>query len=227
MNQLKKLSKKYPSSKTTFNYFDLYYSHFSSLKNKKLNILEIGVLDGDSLRIWRDFFPNANICGFDINKKNFTIKNVDIKVGNQVDTLFLSKIVKKYKYFDIIIDDGSHISNHVIKTFNFLFDYLSENGFYVIEDLQTSYFPRYGGSRINLKKQDTSMNFIKQLLDSVNYENFDRPFYLRNKFDGKINSINLYQNICFIKKGNSKNFLYKRINKSFIEKIKKLISRLF
>ena len=227
MNQLTKLSKKYPSSKANFNYFDVYDSHFLSLKNKKLNILEIGVFDGDSLRIWRDYFPNANICGFDINKKKFTIKDVDIQVGNQVDTVFLSKLVKKYKYFDIIIDDGSHISYHIIKTFTFLFDYLSENGIYVIEDLHTSYFPRYGGSRINLKKKNTSMNFIKQLLDSINYENFNRPFYKKNKFDGKINSINLYQNICFIKKGNSKNFLYKKINKSLIEKIKKLISRLF
>ena len=71
------------------------------------------------------------------------------------------------------------------------------------------------------------MNFNKQLLDSVNYENFDRPFYKKNHFDGKINSISFHQNICFIKKGKSINFLYKKANKSFIEKIKKLYSKLF
>jgi len=227
MNELYKIANKYSSSKSYMEYFETYYSFFLSFKYRKINILEIGVLDGESLRIWRDFFPNANICGFDIEKKNVNIPNVDIRFGDQTDVKFLGEIINDYKKFDIIIDDGSHISKHIIRTFTYLFDYLNENGLYVIEDLQTSYFPRYGGSRININKNNTSMNFLKKLTDSVNYENFDRPFYQKNKFDGKIQSISFFQNIVFIKKGLSRNFLYKKKNINFIENLKKILSKFF
>ena len=106
-----------------------------------------------------------------------------------------------YKNFDIVIDDGSHQSNHIITSFKFLFTFLNNNGVYVVEDLQTSYFPRYGGSRINLKKKNSSMNFIKSLTDSINYEKNNRPFFKKNKFDGFIKSIHFHQNIAFIYKG--------------------------
>ena len=146
--------------------------------------------------------------------------------GDQTDTKFLTKIVNKYKYFDIIIDDGSHISKHVIKSFNFLFDYLNDGGLYFIEDLLYSYYPRYGGSRLNLNKKGTSMNFLKSLTDSLNYENYDRPFYKKDKFNGKINNINFYQNICVISKNPSKVYLYKeRPKASIFEKIKKILSK--
>ena len=227
MNELYKIANKYSSSKSYMEYFETYYSFFLSFKYRKINILEIGVLDGESLRIWRDFFPNANICGFDIEKKNVNIPNVDIRFGDQTDVKFLGEIINDYKKFDIIIDDGSHISKHIIRTFTYLFDYLNENGLYVIEDLQTSYFPRYGGSRININKNNTSMNFLKKLTDSVNYENFDRPFYQKNKFDGKIQSISFFQNIVFIKKGLSRNFLYKKKNINFTENLKKIVSKFF
>ena len=147
------IGKKYPSSKNISGFIQLYEKYFTGLKDLEINILEIGVENGDSLRIWREFFTNANICGIDILKKDFKINDVDIQQGDQSDQVFLKTIVDKYKNFDIIIDDGSHQSKHIIKSFNYLFTHLNENGIYVIEDLQTSYFPRYGGSRINLKKK--------------------------------------------------------------------------
>ena len=140
------IGKKYPSSKNISGFIQLYEKYFSEYKDKKINLLEIGVDNGDSLRIWREYFVNANICGIDINKKNFTINNTDILIGDQSDYKFLQSIVDKYKNFDIIIDDGSHQSKHIIASFNFLFPCLNDNGIYVVEDLQASYFPRYGGS---------------------------------------------------------------------------------
>ena len=129
--------------------------------------------------------------------------------------------------FDIIIDDGSHFSKHIIASFKFLFKYLSNNGLYIIEDLQTSYFPRYGGSRLNLSKKNTSMNFIKKMTDAVNYEHHDRPFYKKTPYDGMIKSVNFYQNIVFIRKGESRKFLYGETNKSFVEYLKKIISYIY
>ena len=227
MKKLIEIAQKYQSTKSYMKYFELYEIFLNKYQNSNIKILEIGVFNGDSLKIWREYFTNAIICGFDIDDKKISIPGVDILIGDQTDPIFLSSLLNKYKNFDIIIDDGSHVSKHIIKSFDFLFNYLNLGGLYIIEDLQTSYFPRYGGSRVNLNKKNTSINFIKKLLDSVNYENYDRPFYKKNKYDGLIKSVNMYQNIAFIEKGNSRKFLYKNYNNSFTEKIKKFISKFY
>jgi len=222
------IGKKYPSSKNISGFIELYQKYFSSYRNDKINLLEIGVDNGDSLRIWREYFINANVCGIDINKKNFTINDTEILIGDQSDCKFLQSIIDKYKNFDIIIDDGSHQSKHIITSFKFLFPYLNNSGMYVVEDLQTSYIPRYGGSRINLNKKNSSMNFVKSLSDSINYEKNDKPFFKKNKFDGKIKSIYFHQNISFICKGESNNYFYNQDSKpSIFNKIKKIISYFF
>ena len=222
------IGKKYPSSKNISGFIQLYEKYFSSLKNSKINILEIGVEGGDSLRIWREYFTNANICGIDIDKKDFKIDNTEILQGDQSDKNFLKTLIDKYKNFDIIIDDGSHQAKHIIASFKFLFPHLNNNGIYVIEDLQTSYFPRYGGSRINLNKKKSSMNFIKSLTDTINYEKNDRPFYKKSDFDGHIKSIYFHQNVAFINKGESVNYFYNEdFKETFVDKIKKLISNFF
>ena len=115
------IGKKYPSSKNISGFIQLYEKYFTSLKNLKINILEIGIENGDSLRIWREYFTNANICGIDIDKKDFKINNTEILQGDQSDKNFLKTLIDKYKNFDIIIDDGSHQAKHIIASFKFLF----------------------------------------------------------------------------------------------------------
>lgn len=228
MSDLLQIGKKYPSSKNRFGFIEIYEKYFNEVKNEKLNILEIGIDKGDSLRIWRDYFPNAKICGLDIDKKDFKINGVEFFFGDQSDKNFLKTIIDKYNSFDIIIDDGSHISKHIITSFNYLYPYLNDNGLYIVEDLQTSYIPRYGGSRLRLNKFNTSMNFLKRLADCTNYEHYDRPFFKKNKFDGLIKFVHFYQNIVFVKKEISKKYYHPdKINNSLINLIKKLFSKFF
>ena len=225
MSDLINIGKKYHTSKNRSGFVELYEVFFESFRNKKINILEIGVDNGDSLRLWSEYFTNANICGIDIKKKQFQINKVNILCGDQSDELFLKSVVDKYRNFDIIIDDGSHVSKHIISSFNFLFKYLNKDGLYIIEDLQTSYITRYGGSRVNLKKSNTSMNFIKKLTDSVNYEHYDRPFFRKTSYDGLIKSVQFFQNIVFIRKGDSKKFFYPdKPKKTIVDYLKKFIS---
>ena len=176
MQTLKEIGKKYPTSKNRTGFIPIYEHFFDSLREKEINILEIGVENGYSLKLWREYFINAKICGIDIDKKDFSIDNVEIFCGDQSDHNFLSKVVEKYGKFDIIIDDGSHLSKHIISSFNYLFDHLNEDGLYIIEDLQTSYMPRYGGSRLNLNKKKL------QLCQKNNYKNF----YLDHKYVSNI-----------------------------------------
>ena len=225
MNTLVEIGKKYPTSKNVTGFLEIYEIFFKNLRDKEINILEIGVDNGDSLRLWRDYFSKAKICGIDIVKKEFKIKDVEILCGDQSDHNFLTEVVEKFKNFDVIIDDGSHVSKHIIASFNFLFKYLNQNGLYIIEDLQTSYIPRFGGSRFNLDKKNTSMNFLKSLTDSINYEHKDRPFFKKKKFDGMIKYVHFYQNISIVKKGESINYFYKDTKKiTFFDKLKKIIS---
>ena len=228
MNDLINIGKKYPSSKNKYGFIEIYQSYFEKLKDKKINLLEIGIDKGDSLRIWREFFPNANICALDIIKKDFSINGVEFFFGDQSNHNFLKTITDKYKFFDIIIDDGSHISEQVISRFSYLYSYLNNDGLYIVEDLQTSYIPRYGGSRIRLNKKNTSMNFFKKLSDCINYEQSDRPFYKKNKFDGLVKSISFHQNILFVKKGLTENYYHPYIKKvSFLDYLKKIFSKIF
>ena len=227
MTSLIEIGKKYPTNKNDYGFLDIYEKYFKNLKDKKLNILEIGVDKGDSLRLWNEYFTNANICGLDIDKKDFSIDGVEIYQGDQNDKSLLNEIAKKYGKFDIIIDDGSHISSHIINSFNHLFDHLSSNGIYIVEDLQTSYVPRYGGSRINLIKKSTSMNFFKRLSDSINYEISDRPFFKKSRYDGLIKSVHFYQNIVFVFKGESKRYFHPNVKNNFLNRLKKLFSFFF
>ena len=150
---------------------------------------------------------------------------MDLIKANQTDEKTLKVICDKYKGFDIIIDDGGHCSNHIVTSLNFLFDYLKDNGLYIVEDLQTSYFPRFGGSRLNLKKKTTSMNYLKSMADSINYEHNNKPFFKSKKFDGMVKYIHFYQNVAILKKGKSVNYFYKdtKNTSNIIDKLKKLL----
>ena len=227
--KLTKISKKQITTKKGLGYFEIYEKYFNEIRFKKLKILEIGIENGGSLRTWKKYFPNSKIVGLDIKKMNFVIKNVDLIEGDQSSTQVLNKIITKYKAFDIIIDDGSHFTKHVIKSFKCLFSTIKNDGLYIIEDLQTSYFPRYGGSRINLRKKNTSLNFFTDLTDSINYEKNDKPFFYRSKFDGNVKFVHFYQNVVVVKKGQSRNLFYKNTKKklSLVHFIKKVMSYFF
>jgi len=222
------LFKKYPS-KGKLHFLKIYDDYFKNFKNKKINILEIGVHEGKSLMIWKDYFPKANIIGIDLKSYNFNINRIFTFQGDQTDINFLLGLSRKFKKFDIIIDDGSHVCSHIIKTFGALFDFLKEDGLYICEDLQTSYWPRYGGSRINLNKKNTSLSFFKTLVDSGNYESYDRPFYKKSKFDGKIKFVHFFQNLVIIKKGPTNNLQYNnfKLKNKLLDLCKKFISKFY
>lgn len=135
---LQSLSTKRDTDKcTTHSYIDVYETLFSNIRNTVKNVLEIGVQTGGSLLMWRDYFPNAQIYGIDIDKNCINKVNdprIIIVCSNAYDTSF--DLLQKYGYFDIIIDDGSHdpihqqfVAEHYVKL-------LSSNGILVIEDIQ-------------------------------------------------------------------------------------------
>ena len=212
-NNLSRLGKIYRTDKIGggHSYTAHYELHFKKFKNKKINLLEIGVggysnpeLGGNSLRMWKKYFPLGKIFSLDIHdKSSLQEKRIKIFRGSQIDQNVISNVVKEIGTIDLIIDDGSHLNDHVIKTFSLLFPKLNDGGIYVIEDTQTSYWENYGGDSHNLSNPKTMMNFFKNLTDCLNHKEFIREEYEPTYYDKKIVSMHFYHNLIFIYKGNN------------------------
>ena len=189
-------------------YMQHYQRYFAPLRTARINLLEIGVGGYDniksgarSLRVWKRFFPNARIVGIDIyDKTELNEPRIDIRVCDQTDGAALKRLSDEYGGFDIIIDDGSHINEHVMKTFQVLFPLLRDNGIYAIEDTQTSYWPSYGGG---LERTDTQMAFFKNLTDGLNYVEYPIEEYVPSYFDRNIVEIAFFHNLVIIRKGSN------------------------
>ena len=91
--------------------------------------------------MWEEYFPNATIYGIDINPlcKQFESGRVKIFIGDQNDDNFLNGIKSVIGNIDVLLDDGSHITKHQIKTYDILYPSVVKGGFYIIEDLSNSY----------------------------------------------------------------------------------------
>ncbi len=156
--------------------------------------------------MWKAYFRRGLIYGIDIyDKTGVDEKRIKTFRGDQTDPSFLHQVASEIGEIDIIIDDGSHISSHVIASFRILFPLLKSGGIYAIEDLQTSYWKNvagfeWGGSE-DLGAGHTSMNFLKSLVDGLNYEEFPSRDYKPSYFDLNIEAIHFYHNLAFICKG--------------------------
>lgn len=183
MKILDTIGKKYNTDKCSYhhNYLNKYQKYLQFSRDAKIKILEIGVLGGSSLNMWSEYFYNSEIIGVDINNecKKYATDKIKIEIGNQSDLNFLKYLVDKYKYFDLIIDDGSHLNEDVLNSFNFLFNYVKAQGMYVVEDVSCSYWQEYGGG---LKKNNSIIEYFKNTLDEVNFfgEKIKDNDYIRN-----------------------------------------------
>jgi ubiquinone/menaquinone biosynthesis C-methylase UbiE len=144
MKKLTQLGFRYKTDKAYFHLFTEFYNDYFE-KMKPVNILEIGILNGSSILMLRDFFPDATIYAVDINPNSVNLdlgKGVNKYICSQDDFERLKILFNNIK-FDIIIDDGSHMTSHQQKSLGFFFRYLNEKGIYICEDLHTSYNKSY------------------------------------------------------------------------------------
>jgi len=197
-------------------YLDHYDKKLSSYQKLPIKLFEIGIMNGGSLEILSKYFVNAKlILGCDIDLKckdlNYDKSNIKVVVGDVNDNNIKDEIVKHSK-FDIILDDGSHNSDDVVKTFCNYFKHLNEGGLFIIEDLHCSYWREHRGG---LFYPISAINFFKKLVDIINHEHWGiekeknwilRGFSENYKLDinnlelDQIHSIEFINSLCFIKK---------------------------
>jgi hypothetical protein len=149
-------------------YFDIYETHFARFRGKAPVMVEIGVMGGGSLKMWKEYFgEGSRIVGVDINPdcKVHEGEGIEVFIGSQDDPALIDAIFAKYPHVDLVLDDGSHMMRHMIATFELMYDRVQPKGVYMVEDTHTCYWSEYGGG---LRREGSFMEFAKQKFDEIN-----------------------------------------------------------
>lgn len=206
---LTQLAKHFRTDKAGKHHYTQHYErHLRHLKSEKFTLLEIGIggyarerKGGASLKMWKHYFRRAQIIGLDIEDKSFVdAPRIQTYQGSQVDADLLQRIMRECDRVRVIVDDGSHRPEHIRETFGILFPLLDDDGIYIIEDTQTSYWPRFGGST-DVHSRETTMALAKDLLDGLNHEEFEDPDYVPTYADRHVVAVHAYHNLVIIEKG--------------------------
>lgn len=163
------VNNKYAAIHKWHHYIPIYDRYFSSFRGKKVRFLEIGVSDGGSLQVWRKYFgEDAIIYGIDIDPRCEKQNGIagQVRIGSQADTSFLESVISEMGGVDVILDDGSHRMDHIQSTLKYLFPKLTEGGIYMIEDLHTAYWPKFGGG---YHSKSNFFSFISEIIDDMHH----------------------------------------------------------
>jgi hypothetical protein len=183
--------------KSTYHrYTDTYQFFFEKYRYYDFSLLEIGVESGKSYRLWEEYFSTAKIYGIDIDKEYTTNRGEVFKADqNNLEQVKLS--TSSIENCKIIIDDGSHIPEHQLKCFYYLFENLLEdNGIYIIEDIECSYWKPNSEIYGNYTGYLNIVDYFTKFNHSVNshYNNEENPL--------NIKMITFAPNCIIIVKGN-------------------------
>jgi hypothetical protein len=146
-------------------FLSVYEQYFIKRKNDNIKLIEIGIGQGGSPRIWKEYFPNAQIYGGDYDSnKLYQEDRITTFLFNQNNVNNMIEVGENFGKFDIFIDDGSHQMVHQINCLKTMWHYINNGGIYIIEDLHTSYWPTFGGKL----HANTTIEFLKYCVDAIN-----------------------------------------------------------
>jgi hypothetical protein len=193
---LEQLSGIHGSDKLAQGYVWYYDLLFRALKDQPVAVLEIGIgghnvpnKGGESLRLWRDYFPNGQIYGLDIQDKGFLDEErVTTFCCSQVDTQALDEVVAITGPLDIVIDDGSHFNEHQLGSYRHLFHHVKPGGYYVIEDVDSAYHLAFGGDP-SLQSRTTVVEHFRERVHYVNSRCILDEYIDRSALENEIEAI--------------------------------------
>ena len=191
--------------------FQVYEEILNCFVGKKFTFVEIGVLGGGSLLMWREYFgKQARIIGIDLNPeaKKLEKEGFEIFIGSQSSELFWEKFYTKVGKIDVLLDDGGHQNKQQIISVNQAVQNINDGGLIIVEDTHTSYLKKFGNP-----SKYSFINFSKNIIDKINHRFFDSyqkffPYY-QNKYTGekKINSIIFFESMVIFRINSKKNFI--------------------
>lgn len=198
-------------------YLEEYDHLFAPYRDRPVSILEIGIQNGGSLEIWSKFFEaSSRIIGCDINpdcrKLQYSDEKIRVVVGDANTDEVENEVRSVSPTLDIVIDDGSHRSSDIVRSFARYFPLVTSGGIFVAEDLHCSYWENFEGG---LFHPLSSIAFFKRLADVISHEHWGIPKarseVLKNFFSAygctmsdavlsEIHSIEFINSICVVRK---------------------------
>lgn len=172
-------------------YFEVYDHLFASYRNRPITFVEVGILNGGSLFMWRDYFgPEARIIGIDLNPqaKKWEEHGFEIFIGSQSDPDFWHSFREQVPEIDVLLDDGGHTYIQQIVTVESLLDAIADGGLLVVEDCHTSYMPGFGDPRKSF------MSYCKVWIDKIN-SRFSKFQAVRAQPDARVWSAEFFESI--------------------------------
>lgn len=164
-------------------YLDVYEPLFSPLKDEAFDLLEIGVHQGGSMRLWKTYFSKARLHGIDIDPdcKKQEDKRTTVTIGSQDNLEVLNAAMGNCFDIRIAIDDGSHLLAHMLASFEAIWPRISSRGFYIMEDVSTTYWGvdmNWAGMKYNLTPlpmvpRSTLNDLLLQKIEDMDYRRGD------------------------------------------------------
>tara|TARA_B100002019_G_scaffold192898_1_gene166912 strand:- start:207 stop:857 length:651 start_codon:yes stop_codon:yes gene_type:complete len=206
-NKMHKLAKKYGTDKVTrHNYHNIFPFYIEKFYDKSGGMIEIGLKKGASLRMHLHLFPKMHVYGLDIDpKQKDGDRHTIIKCDQSLETDLKNAMTKIKHPIYYINDDGSHIPEHQVLTFNVMFPKLESGGVYIIEDIETSYWKNrkiYGryDVKYGIYHPKNCIEIFKKVVDGVNNK-YSKTYSSEIHHQEKIHSVTFAENcIIIIKK---------------------------
>ena len=200
---------KYPSLKID-SYFQVYEEIFKNYVNSKITFVEVGVLGGGSLFMWREYFgKDARIIGIDLNPEaeKWREHGFEIFIGSQSSDKFWNDFYDKVGKIDILLDDGGHYNKQQITSVYASIPNVKDGGLIVVEDSHSSYMSSFGNP-----SKFSFINFSKHVVDKINYRFPFKDPKKNQKKENKIFSVTFYESIVVFNINSEKCFDPEHIN---------------
>ena len=173
-------------------YFPVYETLLQKYVGREVTIVEVGILNGGSLFLWRKFFgPKARIIGIDLNPdaREWEKHGFEIYIGDQASKNFWTELFQKIGKVDVVIDDGGHTNRQQIVTSHFAIQNIKDGGQLIVEDVHTNYLREFGNpSRYSF------LNFAYLIVDGVNSRAFSLPrTYLQ--YSSRVYSVSFFESM--------------------------------
>ena len=178
-------------------YFQTYEEIFNKYVGKEITFVEVGVMHGGSLFMWREYFgKKVRIIGIDLhsNARELEKYGFEIYIGSQSDKNFWKNFFSKVGKVDILLDDGGHGNAQQIVTLSEAVHNINDDGIIVVEDVHGSYIKKFGNP-----SKHSFINYSKFLIDVVNSRFPLAKIKKNSDFRNKIYSISFYESIVAIK----------------------------
>lgn len=164
----------YDTDKIPHGYLRWYDPLFTPLADRPIRLLEIGVKDGESLRLWRDYFPQGTIVGLDLAPPRlYHGSRVTVVTGDQSRPETWIDQIRDLGPYDIIIDDASHVAQPTRASFGAVWPLIVPGGLFVLEDWGVGYWACWpDGAAVDPTAPWGShaaglVGFVKGLIDDV------------------------------------------------------------